>query len=70
MGNPFEDEDKDYRVIVNSEGQYSIWPVFREVPAGWSVTLPSAKRKECLSWIEANWKDMRPQSLIQVATQG
>lgn len=64
MTNPFENEKDDYRVLVNDEGQYSLWPAFREVPAGWAAVGPTDKRKECLEWIEANWTDMRPKSLV------
>jgi uncharacterized protein YbdZ (MbtH family) len=65
MTNPFEDENADYLVLVNDEGQYSLWPGFREVPAGWKVVGPRGKRQECLDYIEKNWTDMRPRSLIE-----
>jgi len=64
MTNPFEDDSRDYLVLVNHEGQYSLWPDFVDVPAGWTVVGPHAKRQECLAWIEENWTDMRPKSLI------
>lgn len=63
--NPFEDEDGEYCVLVNHEGQHSLWPTFREVPAGWNGVGPVGKRQECLDWIEANWTDMRPRSLVE-----
>jgi uncharacterized protein YbdZ (MbtH family) len=63
MTNPFESEDADYLVLVNQEEQYSLWPAFREVPNGWTITGPRGKRQECLDWIEKNWTDMRPKSL-------
>jgi MbtH protein len=65
MSNPFEDEKGLYRVLVNCEGQYSLWPDFLEVPAGWTVVGPSGGRKECLEWIETSWTDMRPKSLVE-----
>jgi MbtH protein len=65
MTNPFEDESGQYLVLVNDEGQYSLWPSFRESPAGWSVALSVRSRQECLDWIEANWTDLRPKSLIE-----
>ena len=64
MLNPFEDPDAEYLVLVNDEGQHSLWPAFREIPAGWTTVGPKGKRQECLDWIEANWTDMRPRSLI------
>jgi uncharacterized protein YbdZ (MbtH family) len=68
MTNPFENERDDYLVLVNDEGQHSLWPAFREVPAGWRSIGPKGKRKECLEWIEANWTDMRPKSLVDAMT--
>jgi MbtH protein len=65
MTNPFEDDSLTYLVLVNEEGQYSLWPEFREVPRGWKATGPRGQRKECLNWIENTWTDMRPASLVQ-----
>ena len=64
MTNPFEDEDASYLVLVNHEDQYSLWPQFREIPKGWTQVI-AGKRKECLDWINKNWTDMRPKSLVQ-----
>jgi len=38
MSNPFEDPDVQYLVLVNDEGQHSLWPVFAAVPDGWHTT--------------------------------
>jgi uncharacterized protein YbdZ (MbtH family) len=65
MTNPFEDENAEYKVLVNDEGQYSLWPGFRDIPTGWKAVGPVGKRKECLDWIEVTWTDMRPKSLIE-----
>jgi len=65
MTNPFEDDNGEYVVLLNDEGQYSIWPAFRETPAGWTIVGPRGLRKECLDWIDANWTDMRPRSVVQ-----
>jgi MbtH protein len=64
MTNPFEDEAANYFVLINDEGQYSLWPVFAEVPAGWSVVHGEDSREASLQFIEENWKDMRPRSLV------
>jgi uncharacterized protein YbdZ (MbtH family) len=63
--NPFEDEDGSYFALVNDEGQYSLWPVFAGVPGGWTVAFGEDTRAACLSFIEENWTDMRPKSLIR-----
>src|SRR6185437_14181467 len=63
--NPFEDEDANYFVLINDEGQHSLWPVFADVPDGWRVIFGEDGRQECLDFIEKNWTDMRPNSLIR-----
>jgi MbtH protein len=57
------DENRTYSVVVNDEEQYSIWPVGRELPAGWHAAEVSGTRKECLDHITEVWTDMRPLSL-------
>ncbi|WP_228561783.1 MbtH family protein [Catenulispora rubra] len=69
MTNPFEDPDANYLVLVNDEGQHSLWPAFIEVPVGWTSVFGEAARQECLDYIEANWTDMRPKSLIAAMAQ-
>ncbi|GAA3433283.1 MbtH family protein [Kutzneria kofuensis] len=64
MTNPFEDNDGSYLVLVNDEGQHSLWPEFVAVPAGWTVANGPASRQDSLDYIERNWTDMRPASLI------
>jgi MbtH protein len=65
MANPFEDADGMYQVIVNTEGQYSLWPDSLTIPAGWEVAHSTDTRAQCISFIEENWTDMRPLSLIR-----
>lgn len=56
------DEDI-YTVVINDEEQYSIWPTFRAVPAGWREVGVSGAKDTCLAHIETVWTDMRPASL-------
>ncbi len=65
MTNPFEDPDGKYLVLVNDEGQHSLWPSFVDVPTGWVVKHPEADRQTCLDYIEQHWTDMRPLSLVR-----
>ena len=65
MTNPFEDENGVYHVLVNDQGQYSLWPSFKEAPQGWTIVHKSDNRAACLEYIEKNWTDMRPKSLIE-----
>ena len=64
MTNPFDDEDGRFLVLRNDEGQYSLWPSFIDVPAGWQVVHKEDSRAASLQYIEDNWRDMRPNSLI------
>jgi len=52
-----------YRVVVNLEEQYSIWPVDREIPPGWRDVGKQGTKQECLDYIKEVWTDMRPLSL-------
>ena len=58
------DEDKTiYKVVVNHEEQYSIWPTDRENPLGWHDAGKTGSKDECLAYIGEVWTDMRPLSL-------
>ncbi|MDN3351337.1 MbtH family protein [Actinomadura sp. DC4] len=67
MQNPFEDQDRDYLVLINVEEQYSLWPSDLDVPDGWRTVYGEKPRAECLEHIEAQWKDMRPASLVKAS---
>ncbi|HEY7143156.1 MAG TPA: MbtH family protein [Streptosporangiaceae bacterium] len=58
-----DDDSQPYAVVVNDEEQYSIWPLEREVPAGWRPDGFTGSQEECLAYIEETWTDMRPASL-------
>ncbi|MEV6423384.1 MbtH family protein [Streptomyces sp. NPDC051662] len=64
MENPFEDDNGTYLVLVNAEGQHSLWPAFAALPAGWSIVCPENSRLACLTYIDEHWTDLRPKSLI------
>ncbi|MGW5373585.1 MbtH family protein [Streptomyces sp. NPDC004009] len=61
--NPFDDESGRFLVLANDEEQYSLWPAFAEIPAGWRAVFGEEGRAECLDFVEKNWTDMRPRSL-------
>lgn len=59
-----DSEDKTiYKVVVNHEEQYSIWPAHRENALGWKDAGKSGTKEECLAYIKEVWTDMRPLSL-------
>lgn len=56
-------DERLYKVVVNHEEQYSIWPADRENAPGWRDEGTTGSKAECLEHIEAVWTDMRPLSL-------
>ncbi|GAA3017292.1 MULTISPECIES: MbtH family protein [Streptomyces] len=64
MTNPFDDDEQSFLVLVNDEGQHSLWPGFAEVPKGWHRVCGPASRQTCLDYVNEHWTDMRPKSLI------
>ncbi|MFH8800949.1 MbtH family protein [Streptomyces sp. NPDC017936] len=64
MTNPFDDNDGTFLVVVNDENQHSLWPSFAPVPAGWTVVFGESSRQEALDYVEENWRDIRPKSLL------
>jgi MbtH protein len=63
MTNPFDAEDDPYLVLVNDEGQHSLWPTSVTPPDGWSVAHGPDGRAACLNYVNERWTDMRPRSL-------
>ncbi len=63
---PNEDDSEDqtrYKVVLNHEEQYSIWPAHRENALGWNDAGKEGTKSECLQYIKEVWTDLRPLSL-------
>jgi len=58
-----EEPQEMYYVVKNVEEQYSIWPSYKQIPAGWEAIGEPRIKPECLDYIEKIWTDMRPLSL-------
>lgn len=69
MANPFENENTTYHVLVNAEGQHSLWPCFVDIPAGWKVVLEACTRAAGLDFVNKRWTDMRPRTLIEATSR-
>lgn len=52
-----------YKVVVNDEEQYSIWPADRSNPLGWRDVAKQGAKADCLAYIKDVWTDMRPMSV-------
>jgi MbtH protein len=57
------DENTIFNVVINHEEQFSIWPDYKDLPAGWTAVGKRGKKDECLAYIDEVWTDMRPRSL-------
>jgi MbtH protein len=67
------DEQPDrhnYRVVVNDEEQYSIWPAGRGLPLGWYEEGTLGPKPRCLERIREIWTDMRPKNLRERSHTG
>ncbi|AHG18893.1 antibiotic synthesis protein MbtH [Chania multitudinisentens RB-25] len=60
--NPFDDENQPCYILRNAEYQYSLWPDFSAIPAGWASVFGPAPRGQCITWLEQHWQDIRPTS--------
>ncbi len=70
MNREDQDDTTVYKVVVNHEEQYSIWPAERENALGWYDAGKSGSKEECLNYIKDVWTDMRPLSLRKQMEHG
>jgi uncharacterized protein YbdZ (MbtH family) len=60
---PDKEDSTIYKVVVNHEEQYSIWPEYKDNPLGWKDVGKAGPKAECLAYVKEVWTDMRPLSL-------
>jgi MbtH protein len=56
-------------VLINDEGQYSLWPDDKAVPPGWRATETQGTEEACMKWVDEVWTDMRPVSLREAMAE-
>ncbi|MBD1371008.1 MbtH family protein [Hazenella sp. IB182357] len=66
MSNPFDEVSGHFVVLMNKEGQYSLWPAWIDIPAGWNVQYGEDSKINCLEYINTHWKDLAPRHLQKV----
>jgi MbtH protein len=64
-----DDKNGSFVVLMNDEGQHSLWPEAIAIPNGWNVVHHPDTRQNCLAYIKDNWIDMRPKSLARLSVQ-
>lgn len=62
--NPFDDSEGSFLVLVNLERQHCLWPKSIAVPGGWEA-VHEGPRADCLDYVDRNWTDLRPASLVR-----
>ncbi|MBV9106730.1 MAG: MbtH family NRPS accessory protein [Verrucomicrobia bacterium] len=65
-----EQDQIAYKVVINQEEQYSIWPADRANASGWRDAGKRGQKQECLDYINEVWTDMRPLSLRKQMDEG
>ncbi len=58
--NPFDNEQNRFYVLLNEHQQYSLWPEFAKLPAGWEVILQPLERHAAVAYIEKHWHSINP----------
>jgi MbtH protein len=58
-----DNPETEFTVVMNDQEQYSIWPTYRPVPAGWQAVGVTGNKSECLEHINQTWTDQRPRRL-------
>jgi MbtH protein len=61
-----DNENGSFKVLINHEEQYSLWPAYRTIPGGWSDAGIEGNKAFCLDYINQHWTDMRPLSLRKI----
>ncbi len=56
------EDNTNYLVVLNDEEQYSIWPDYKTIPAGWRAEGVQGLKSVCLDHIDKVWVDMRRKS--------
>lgn len=63
MINPFDDENGNFRVLINDDGQHSLWPSVADIPVGWTPVHGPDSRQSCADYVSEHWTDMWPASM-------
>lgn len=59
---PMSGQSQQFQIVLNTEQQYSIWPVDQPLPDGWQGTGRAGTKAECLAFIDAAWNEANPLS--------
>jgi MbtH protein len=66
VSNPFDNQGGAFVVLINDQGQHSLWPAAAGIPVGWSIACEQTSRQACIEYIDKNWTDMRPRTGVNI----
>jgi len=52
-----EDDTQTFKILIDSNKKYQIWPLNKKNPIGWNKVGKTGSKKECLKYIEEVWTD-------------
>lgn len=53
-----------FKILINQENQHSLWPAHKVAPSGWTEVGFAGSKADCTKYVDENWQDMRPKTLI------
>ncbi|MET3132372.1 MbtH protein [Oxalobacteraceae bacterium GrIS 1.11] len=58
----FSPQGAMFRVLIDQEEQYAIWPERKAIPDGWTDIGVTGCKQDCLDHVELAWMDLCPLS--------
>ncbi|HAT32487.1 MAG TPA: MbtH family protein [Janthinobacterium sp.] len=58
----FNPQGTTFRVLIDEEAQYVIWPEHKAVPGAWTDIGVTGGKQDCLDYVELAWMDLCPLS--------
>ena len=57
---PAASQERTYKVVLNPQEDYSLWPLDDENPPGWRDAGKNGTKADCLTYIEEVWTKLSP----------
>ena len=60
-----EEDTTTYKIVINHEEQYSLWPADKKNPSGWRDVGKQGEKQEMMRYIDKKWPGMQPLRLLK-----